>query len=223
MRFPRVRSRKFLWLAQYLWLTEAIAFRLPSRLQAKLRPRAAQATKNSSRPEPQFLGRQVDRRVLQSGFRGCRDVGEGRHTLRRGDGYCAQLAGADLRRRRAEPVEHEGDMACNQVLLRRARAAIGHMLDFRLGPDLEQFSRKIMRSAGAGGVVGEIRAPTSRGERRQPGSLNLGLYEVFDTLSAVRAVLRSACPSRLALEDQRKAPWLRTGSRPDQNKLCRSL
>ena len=55
--------------------------------------------------------------------------------------------------RGADAVEHHVDLAGQQVLHRRARAAIGHMGDLRPGLELEELAREMMRRAGAGRSV----------------------------------------------------------------------
>lgn len=62
----------------------------------------------------------------------------------------------DVRRRGAQPVEHHVDIAGNQVLQRRAGAAVGNVGDEGIGLLLEELTGEVVRSSAARRAVVEF-------------------------------------------------------------------
>jgi hypothetical protein len=67
-----------------------------------------------------------------------------------------QPAALDVRGRRAQAVEHQVDLAGDQVLQRRAGAAVGDVRDEGLGLQLEQLAGQVVRGAVAGRAVVQL-------------------------------------------------------------------
>ena len=78
--------------------------------------------------------------------------GKRRAALGAADRDRAHRAGAHVRRRRRQAVEHRLDAAAEQVLRRGLRAAIGHVHDVDAAGDLQELARQVMQRADAAGA-----------------------------------------------------------------------
>ena len=84
-----------------------------------------------------------DRFETRQRFRDGRHVRQRRQTLGRSNREQLELAGFDQRQRDAEIVEHQIDVAGEQALQRRRRAAIGNVTQLHLGHQLKQLGGKM--------------------------------------------------------------------------------
>jgi len=94
--------------------------------------------------------------VGQAHFGGARHVREGGVALVARHHERTDAATLDVCGRRAQAIEHHVHIAGDQVLQRRARAAVRNVGDEGLGLLLEQLARQVVRSAGTGRAVVEL-------------------------------------------------------------------
>ena len=107
------------------------------------------------------IGRRHQPKPSERGEAGQGRLRHGRHIRqmgrahRRADSENPQCAGLVLRQGRRQVVEHEENVAAQQVVHGGRRAAVGHMIELHAGPRLEQGRRQVRCGANALRPVGD--------------------------------------------------------------------
>ena len=96
------------------------------------------------------MANQLDAQEARKELRHRRNVGKLRDARRRADGKRPQLAVPDVVQGVRGIVEHQLDVAGEQIGDGRRRAPVGHVGDPHAGEDLEPLDREMLRAAGAG-------------------------------------------------------------------------